>query len=353
MINDQHTPVATGTEPSFYVPWYQFSIRIVLGLISACYFFFLPVPLLLLNNYFITFLIIAYILFHIIWWRHFQKKGISIEAIRLANWVDLIGGGMAVVIDPYLTPPTILLILVIVLGNGIQHGLKNFISVSKKAVMVCLIVIPFHFYASNQWPPYDFYFFVIFLLLSVHYAYFLLQRIEQLKIKAEELAQRDELTGLMNRRAFMKSAHYLISLYNRIKLPLVFVFADLDGFKKVNDIKGHAAGDVVLRTFGVIATDTFRKTDIAARYGGDEFVFILTNIPLESAKNVISRLESRFLNWAKIHNINVGVSFGIREVNEEKVGYDEIMMSADAALYEEKKKKKGRAKKAGLIMTVL
>jgi len=194
MIND-HTPVATAMDTPFYVPWYQFGIRIVMGVLSAFYFYFLPLPLLLLNNYFICFIILAYILFHIIWWRHFQKKGISIEAIRLANWVDLIGGGIAVVVDPYLTPPTILLILVTVLGNGIQHGLKNFISVSKKAVLVCLIVIPIHFYFSKQWPPYNFYFFLVFLLLSVHYAFFLVQRIEQLKIKAEELAQRDELTG--------------------------------------------------------------------------------------------------------------------------------------------------------------
>ncbi len=341
MIND-HTPVTTEIDTPFYVPWYQFGIRIVLGLLSAFYFYFLPVPPLLLNAYLISALILVYILFHIIWWRHFQKKGISVEAIRLANWVDLIGGGIAVVLDPYAIPPTILLILITVLGNGIQHGLENFISVSKKAILLCMIVIPIHFYISNQWPPYSFYFFAVFLLLSVHYAYFLVQRIEHLKFKAEELAQRDELTGLMNRRAFVKSAQYLISLYNRIQLPLVFVFADLDGFKKVNDIHGHAVGDQALRTFATIAQDTFRQTDIAARYGGDEFVFILTNSTLESAKNVISRMEAQFLNWAKIHNIKVGVSFGIREVNEEKVGYDEIMMSADAALYEEKKKKKGR-----------
>lgn len=337
-------PITKEMDTTFYVPLYQFRIRIILGILSACYFFFLPVPLLILNGYVIFLLILSYISFHIIWWIYIKKHKISIESIRLANWMDLLGGGMAVIFDPYLIPPTILLILITVLGNGIQHGLENFISVSKKAVLVGLVVIPCHFYISLQFPPYSFYFLIIFLLISVHYAYFLVQRIEQLKIKAENLALHDELTGLLNRRAFVKSAQYLISLYNRIQMPLVFVFADLDGFKKVNDIKGHAVGDKTLKAFGTIATDTFRQTDIAARYGGDEFAFIFTNLTLKDAQKIVLRMETQFIRWAKSHNIDVGVSYGIKEVMAQKVTLDDIMVEVDAALYEEKRIKKNTGK---------
>ena len=127
-------------------------------------------------------------------------------------------------------------------------------------------------------------------------------------------------------------------------MPLVFVFADLDGFKKVNDIKGHAVGDQALKMFGSIATDTFRQTDIAARYGGDEFAFVLTNVTVKDAQKVVLRMESQFIRWAKNHNIDVGVSYGIKEVMEKKVNLDDIMIEIDAALYEEKRKKKIRSK---------
>ena len=160
-----------------------------------------------------------------------------------------------------------------------------------------------------------------------------------MKKNAEEQAQRDALTGLMNRRAFLKSAQYLVSLHNRTQLPLVFIFADLDGFKKVNDLLGHAVGDHVLKIFGEIATQNFRKTDIAARYGGDEFVFILADSTLENAQTVIHRLETQFLEWATTLNISVGISYGIREVKNEKADLDKIMKDVDDALYAEKKGK--------------
>lgn len=340
-MNQDNVPIAKGMDTTFYVPLYQFGIRIVLGILMAVYFFFLPIPFLIFNGNIITFIILSYIAFHVAWWFHFKKKGISIIAIRLANWIDLVGGGIAVLVDPFIIPPTILLIMITVLGNGIQHGLDNFISVSKKAILLCLFIIPGHFYIIGQFPPYSFYFLLLLLLICVHYAYFLVQRIEQLKKKAEDLALRDELTGLLNRRAFDRYATYLISLYNRIHMPLVFVFADLDGFKNINDIKGHAVGDQVLKIFGTIAADTLRQTDISARYGGDEFVFIITNAALPEALNVISRLESKFLSWAKVHDIRVGVSYGAKEISEEKINLSEIMIEIDKALYEEKKKKKG------------
>jgi diguanylate cyclase (GGDEF)-like protein len=278
--------------------------------------------------------------FHIVWWRHFRQKGIGFYEIRLANWVDLASGGIALMLDPYNIPPTMMLILIIVLGNGIQHGLNNFIVTAKNAFIICLISIPIHFYLSGQLPPYGFYFCVAFLLVCAHYAYYLLQRIENLKNQAENLAQLDELTGVLNRRAFIKSAEYLISLRTRNQIPLVFVFADLDGFKKVNDILGHATGDMVLKSFTMMAIQNFRKTDIVARYGGDEFVFVLTNSDLENAKKVMSRLETQFTNWASIHNIKVGISYGIKELSDSTEKLDEILHAADEALYEAKRNKR-------------
>lgn len=336
-------PIPPHESTVFYVPLYQFVIRIVLGAITVIYFYFLPIPMLALNIYSVISVFVIYFLFHIVWWREFRKEKIGYYEVRLANWMDLIGGSAAVMIDPYNMPPTLLLILIIVLGNGIQHGLNNFIIAAKNATLVCFIVIPAHFYLLGQFPSYGFYFSALFLLVCAHYAFYLLQRIEQLKNQAENLAQVDELTGLMNRRAFFKSAEYLISLRNRNQIPLVFVFADLDGFKKVNDTLGHAIGDMVLKSFSLMAIHNFRKTDIIARYGGDEFVFILTNSDLENTKMVMSRLEAQLINWASIHNIKVGLSYGVKEVLEPSVRLEDILLEADEELYAAKRKKRSIA----------
>lgn len=332
-----HMHLSSGTV--FYDPTYQFVIRLLLGALTFIYFFFLPIPLFILNLYFVYFVIFVYLIFHIVWWIRFRKKGTNLKKIRVANWMDMLAVAMAVIIDPYVIPPTIVLMLIVVMGNGIQHGLQNFIIVAKNAIVVCLIAIPAHFLICQQWPSYEFYFLFIFLVSCGHYSMFLVKRIELLKENAEEQAQRDELTGLMNRRAFLKSAQYLVSLHNRTQLPLVFIFADLDGFKKINDSLGHAVGDQVLKIFGEISAQNFRKSDIAARYGGDEFVFILADSSLENAQTVIHRLEEQFLEWATTLNIHVGISYGIREVKNEKAELDKIMKDVDDALYAEKKGK--------------
>ncbi len=80
---------------------------------------------------------------------------------------------------------------------------------------------------------------------------------------------------MRNRRAFLKAAEYLLLLNERSNISLVLMFADLDNFKTVNDQFGHEMGDKVLRHFSDMARSSFRKSDILARYGGDEFVMLL------------------------------------------------------------------------------
>jgi len=339
-----HEETLSTRETVFYHPRYQFIVRLLLGGLTGIYFYFAPVPFTVLHGkVIVTVTIGAYALFHIIWWLHFKAKGVTHNAIRLANWIDIFGAGLSVLVDPYPIPPTVALVLITVIGNGIQHGLNNFVAVARNAAFICLMVLPMHFSFIHQLPPYPFYFICIFLLILVHYAFDLVKRIEQLKDQAEKLARRDELTGLMNRRAFLKSANYLVSLYNRTHIPLVFVFADLDNFKQVNDSMGHDTGDRVLRQMGFLAANHFRLTDIKARYGGDEFVFILTDSHLDNSKMVISRFEEQFSEWAKKNGIPVGISFGIIEATGDRIGLDTLMKTVDESLYAEKRRKQGKA----------
>ncbi len=332
-INDTHE--LHDGQIIIYIPWYQFAIRLGLGALTACYFYFLPQPPLALNYAIIAVLFAIFFAFHVIWWQYFRKRGIGIKGIRAANWIDLLGSGTVVILDPYAIPPTLVLIVIAVIGNGIQHGLKNFIVVSGNAALVSIAAISTHYFLIGHRPSYPFYFFCIFLLVCLHYIYFLVRGIERLKTQAEEYARKDELTGLLNRRAFSAAASYLLSLYHRTRLPLVFVFADLDGFKAVNDELGHAMGDRVLQQFARLTRENFRKTDIAARIGGDEFVFLLANSYRNDAEAVIKRLNSEFIGWAKNHSVSVGLSWGIEALDgkAEAPHLEEIMRRADEALY--------------------
>ena len=167
----------------------------------------------------------------------------------------------------------------------------------------------------------------------------LIRRIEFLKKKALEISERDGLTGIMNRRAFVNAAEYLLLLNERSPMSLIFFFGDLDDFKEVNDKFGHTIGDQVLQHFANMVIGRLRKTDIIARYGGDEFVFILTNTAISDAENIALLLQSDFKNWAETKGMSVGISFGLATVPQGAVQLDDMLRHADRALYKAKKKK--------------
>jgi len=90
----------------------------------------------------------------------------------------------------------------------------------------------------------------------------------------EKLAHRDGLTGLINRRYFMLRAEAELLRAHSYERSVTVGMADLDFFKRINDTYGHAAGDVVLKTFAQMLLDSVRQTDLVCRYGGEEFAFV-------------------------------------------------------------------------------
>ncbi len=327
------------SHPVFYSPEYQFAVRLGLGAMAALYLFFMPHALLGLPGESIAALFGLYFLFHVAWWYYFRKKGVSVRSIRLANRVDLMAGAIAVVVDPYHLPPALMLVLITVLGNGFQHGLANFVVVARDALAAVLIALSLHFWLLGRMPAYSVYFFLGFLFVCTLYAYALVRRIEELKDRAEARAQTDELTGLMNRRAFLRSARYLLSLYARTRLPLIFIYVDLDGFKSINDTRGHDIGDQVLKAFADLVRLNFRNTDIASRFGGDEFVFILTDTDCESAEKVMQRVQTQFRHWGESIGLHLGLSWGIQGVSSDAATPEDVIKQADATLYAAKHEK--------------
>jgi diguanylate cyclase (GGDEF)-like protein len=322
-----------------YMPVLQFTVRMSLAVLAAIYFYWLPIPALIFTKPLIFVIISSFILFHLLWWRHYRLKGAGLVAIRLSCWVDLMSAVTATLIDPFPVPPMMLLILIAVLGNGIQHGLKIFLELLFSALGFIVVVFLLRRFLIGEWPSYSLCFFIFLLTFCLYYSYMLIRRIEHMKKEAEEIGEHDALTGLLNRRAFAKSAKYLLSLHQRTQLPLVIMFADLDDFKRVNDNYGHEMGDKVLQRFSNFVKEGLRKTDITARYGGDEFVFILTDTSVERAEAVALRLQTEFTDWSRSQGVNVGISFGLVAVPNGRVDLEEILRHVDAALYEAKQEK--------------
>jgi len=162
--------------------------------------------------------------------------------------------------------------------------------------------------------------------------------------KVKELAMRDSLTGLFNRRVFDE----MLGLEGeRQKLmPLSLLLIDLDDFKRVNDTFGHSAGDQVLATFGRILRESCRGADLVARYGGEEFAVVLPTTPSSKAFEIAQRLRIRFAATAfafEGRHFKLTASIGIAcTFDTSSVPVSDLVQRADNALYRAKKEGKNR-----------
>jgi two-component system cell cycle response regulator len=121
----------------------------------------------------------------------------------------------------------------------------------------------------------------------------------EMRIAQEKLAEmsvRDELTGMYNRRYFQEALEREISGAKRYGHGLTLCMIDVDNFKRVNDNRGHLTGDRVLREFARLLDESIRKYDVGCRYGGDEFVVILPDTPLDKALCLCERFRERVKN---------------------------------------------------------
>ena len=168
-----------------------------------------------------------------------------------------------------------------------------------------------------------------------------------LKIKNEQLkklAITDSMTGLYNHRYIIDSLSERIIEAKRYKQSLSVAMIDIDHFKKVNDNYGHIFGDYVLVKISMIIEETIRKTDIAGRYGGEEYLIIFTNTDKKNAFNMLERLRKSIEEekWDKA-DLAVTVSGGICEFKDED--YSELIIEADRLLYKAKENGRNRIEK--------
>ena len=166
------------------------------------------------------------------------------------------------------------------------------------------------------------------------------QEVKKKQKQLEELARTDELTGMWNRRYLLERLYEYTQESLRYGFPLSVLMIDLDHFKDVNDAYGHLAGDTVLAETARIIKVSIRRTDHAARYGGEELCVVLTNTLLDGARIVAERIRETLSNHAfktsSGDEFHITCSIGVAQFH---YGLDEINLlfdRADRALYSAK-----------------
>lgn len=166
----------------------------------------------------------------------------------------------------------------------------------------------------------------------------------QLNIKVQEveqLATTDSLTLLFNRRGFEKKLISESARAKRFEEPLSLIVFDLDNFKPVNDVYGHSSGDLVLYKVGEVLRQHSREIDIPARWGGDEFLILLTNTSKDNALKLADKLRGLIAEQPDIKAFSVTASFGVAQLGKDEDPM-RLTIRADKALY--KSKEQGRNK---------
>ncbi|HUG24655.1 GGDEF domain-containing protein, partial [Piscinibacter sp.] len=163
-----------------------------------------------------------------------------------------------------------------------------------------------------------------------------LRRQQRDRATALELASRDPLTGLYNRRGFLDQALPVFSTSARGARPLAVVMIDIDHFKRINDVHGHHAGDRTLVAVADRLRSTCRRGDIVARWGGEEFVMLLPETDGDQAHALAERLREVFAGTVVAleegGSAHFTASFGVA-VRSEATTLDDVLRASDAALY--------------------
>ena len=157
----------------------------------------------------------------------------------------------------------------------------------------------------------------------------------------QELAKKDALTGVLNRRAFVESLQYILDLAARDHWPVTLTYVDVDDFKRINDQQGHAEGDRVLCLIASRLSHSVRHTDMVARLGGDEFALILPHTDRQTAEHIVDKLRRSLQQAAVEEGLPVTCSIGCVTFLAP-IAAQNAVAEADQLMYQAKQQGKNR-----------
>ena len=323
--------------PSWPEQMVQFVTRYLFVALGVLFFNFTGditptwMSLLQLNTVYAAYSVINAVLF----W-HASRRHICPARYRFAMWIDIVITSISILNDPYAIPPSLLVFIMVVLGNGMRYGMHLFRESLLGCFAAAMLVLSLRYMGDSSSASPGLVFLNLFGGIILLYAYILMGRIELSRAQLEHRSRLDTLTGLMNRRGLLEWAEQLFNQLSRDLDCLVVMIADLDKFKSINDTHGHAVGDDVLRQFSDILHGAIRDGDIAARLGGDEFVLILPGTNIEQAELIAHRIQSQVADCAHQHSLSYSVTIGLGEAPRHGGSLSEVLEQVDRALYHAK-----------------
>lgn len=163
--------------------------------------------------------------------------------------------------------------------------------------------------------------------------------------RLQELARTDPLTGLANRRAFIEIADVEFHRFQRTGLVSALLMIDIDHFKQVNDVQGHQAGDDALVRLSSVLSGKIRITDMAVRYGGEEFILLMTGTEIEGAREMAERVRGEVAKISvpgPLGPFGFTVSIGVASFSAADDSWQDTLRRADEALYRAKSEGRNR-----------
>ena len=186
---------------------------------------------------------------------------------------------------------------------------------------------------------------LMFVALNVALSGLVIEPMARMNKKLEELATKDFLTDLVNRRRFFEQLESAMTEARVKKIGLSIVMLDIDFFKRINDTFGHDSGDVVLKNTALRVRELLRSSDCAARFGGEEFVLMLRETRIDAAMAIAEAVRGRIANVPFDRVGTVSASFGVAEWNQNETARA-LINRADRALYVAKQSGRNRVARA-------
>jgi len=174
----------------------------------------------------------------------------------------------------------------------------------------------------------------------------LIAKIRQLLEHERILSRTDHLTGAVNARAFLEALKNEIYRQGRHYHPFGLAYIDVDNFKEINDIFGHKAGDIVLKTVVETISEKLRRTDMIARLGGDEFAILLPDTDEAAGPSAIGKIREQLNITMQQYSLSATFSIGLLSCTEPPESADEVITLADNLMYEVKKNGKNGVRHA-------
>ena len=159
------------------------------------------------------------------------------------------------------------------------------------------------------------------------------------ELTAVQMASMDELTLLSNRRGFKQLAQHALDACARLERPATLLFFDLNDFKQINDLYGHAEGDSALKTFADVLRIAFRESDVVGRLGGDEFVALLTGSSHIETTAIMARLKEILEERNATLHRGYAIRFSVGQIEYDAKRHetvDRLLADADGAMYAHK-----------------